>query len=164
MAFDAFLKIDGIPGESTDSKHKEWIEILSFHHGLSQPIVSEASSHGARSSGRVDIQDARITKAVDKATPKLALACCKGTHVATVAVEFCRAGGEKQKYLEYKLSDVLISSTSTGGTSKGNDALPLEEVSFRFGKIEWTYTQLDDKGSAKGNVAAQWSLVENKGA
>jgi bacteriocin-like protein len=27
-AFDRFLKIDGIPGESTDDKHKDWIEIL----------------------------------------------------------------------------------------------------------------------------------------
>ena len=27
MAFDAFIKIDGIPGESTDEKHKEWIEV-----------------------------------------------------------------------------------------------------------------------------------------
>ncbi|WP_353327541.1 type VI secretion system tube protein Hcp, partial [Chitiniphilus shinanonensis] len=27
MAFDAFIKIDGIPGESTDDKHKDWIEI-----------------------------------------------------------------------------------------------------------------------------------------
>ena len=30
MAFDGFIKIDGIPGESTDDKHKDWIEILSF--------------------------------------------------------------------------------------------------------------------------------------
>ena len=34
MAFDAFLKIDGIPGESTDDKHKDWIEILSFDFGM----------------------------------------------------------------------------------------------------------------------------------
>jgi type VI secretion system secreted protein Hcp len=29
MAFDGFMKIDGIPGESTDAKHNGWIEILS---------------------------------------------------------------------------------------------------------------------------------------
>ena len=29
MAFDAFLKIDGIKGESTDSKHKDEINLLS---------------------------------------------------------------------------------------------------------------------------------------
>ena len=26
MAFDCFLKIEGVPGESTDDKHKDWIE------------------------------------------------------------------------------------------------------------------------------------------
>jgi hypothetical protein len=30
MAFDTFLKIDGIPGESTDDKHKDWMEISLF--------------------------------------------------------------------------------------------------------------------------------------
>jgi hypothetical protein len=29
-AFDSFLKIDGIPGESTDDKHKDWIEVISY--------------------------------------------------------------------------------------------------------------------------------------
>ena len=45
MAFDAFLKVDGIPGESTDDKHKDWIEVLSFNHGVSQPA---GGSGGAR--------------------------------------------------------------------------------------------------------------------
>ncbi|GAO92520.1 hypothetical protein PSA5_07405 [Pseudomonas syringae pv. actinidiae] len=36
MAFDAFLKIDGIPGESLDDKFKDWIEILSYTHGATQ--------------------------------------------------------------------------------------------------------------------------------
>jgi type VI protein secretion system component Hcp len=27
MAFDAFPKIDAIPGESADGKYKDWIEI-----------------------------------------------------------------------------------------------------------------------------------------
>lgn len=27
MAFDAYMKIDGIPGEATDSNHQDWIEM-----------------------------------------------------------------------------------------------------------------------------------------
>ena len=27
-AVDSYLKIEGVPGESTDGKHKDWIEIL----------------------------------------------------------------------------------------------------------------------------------------
>ena len=33
---DYFLKIDGIPGESMDTKHKDEIQVLSFSFGESQ--------------------------------------------------------------------------------------------------------------------------------
>ncbi len=42
VAFDAFLKIDGIFGESTDDKHKHWIEVLDCNHGLTQPSSATA--------------------------------------------------------------------------------------------------------------------------
>jgi type VI secretion system secreted protein Hcp len=28
MALDAYLQIEGIKGESTDDKHKDWIEVV----------------------------------------------------------------------------------------------------------------------------------------
>ena len=46
MAFDAFIKIDGIPGESTDDKHKDWMEISTFSWGASQPASGTASYAG----------------------------------------------------------------------------------------------------------------------
>ncbi len=163
MAFDAFLKIDGISGESTDDKHKDWIEILSFNHSMMQPNMGAVSAKGAHTTGRVDISDFSVVKHLDKASPKLALACCKGEHIGTVTVELCRAGGDKQKYMEYKFSDVLVSQVRPSGTSHG-ESTPMEEASFRFGKIEWTYTALDQNGKPKGNVAAKWDLEANKGA
>ncbi len=35
--FDAFLKIDGIKGESADAKHKGEIDVMSFSWGLAPP-------------------------------------------------------------------------------------------------------------------------------
>jgi bacteriocin-like protein len=32
-----YLSIDGIKGESQESIHKDWIEILSFQHGTTSP-------------------------------------------------------------------------------------------------------------------------------
>ena len=163
MAFDAFLKVDGVPGESTDDKHKDWIEVLSYSCGVSQPASGSASSGGGASSERADFQDFSIVKALDKASPKLALACADGTHIKEVIVELCRAGGDKVKYMEYKLSNVIVSSVRPGGSSGGAETLPLEEVSFNFGKIEWTYTQQKRAdGSGGGNVAAGWDLEANK--
>ncbi len=49
--FDAFLKVDGIPGESQDSKHTSWIEILSYSWGVAQRATGSSSSGGARSGG-----------------------------------------------------------------------------------------------------------------
>ncbi|MDR2015728.1 MAG: type VI secretion system tube protein Hcp, partial [Azoarcus sp.] len=57
MAFDAFLKIEGIPGESKDSGHDGWIEILSYHHGVNQPASKTASSAGGATAERVNFGD-----------------------------------------------------------------------------------------------------------
>jgi type VI secretion system secreted protein Hcp len=164
MAFDAFLKIDGIDGESEDDKHKDWIEILSFSSGVSQPSSGSRSSGGAASAERCNHQNFSIVHTLDKASPKLAVSCCKGSHIKEVKVELCRNTGDKQKYMEYKMSDVIVADVRPGGSSQGGEALPLEEVSFNYGKIEWTYTATDHKtGKPKGDVKGNWDVVANKG-
>ncbi len=162
MAFDTFLKIDGIPGESKDEAHSDWIEVLSFNHGMTQPASAVASSAGGATSGRIDMGDFSVAKHLDKATPKLAEACCTGKHIPSVIVEVCRAGGSKVKYMEYKMTNAIVSSISAGGAANGGDEVPVEQVSFNFGKIEWTYTQQKrSDGSGGGNVSAGWDLEKN---
>jgi type VI secretion system secreted protein Hcp len=163
--FDAFLKINGIEGESQDDKHKNQIEILSFSWGANQTASASASSGGARTAERVNLSDFSIVKSLDKASPKLFLHCCNGKHIPDVTLELCRATGEKQKYMEYKLTDVIVSSYRPGGASQGGEALPMEEVSFNYAKIEVTYTATDHKtGKSAGDVKANWDQVANKGA
>ena len=162
MAFDAFLKIDGIPGESKDAAHADWIEVMSYSHGVSQPPSNTVSSVGGAGSGRVNMSDFSIVKHLDKSSNKIAEACCTGKHIPSVVLEICRAGGDKLRYMTYTLSDSMVSSFRAGGTSHGGDEVPLEDVSFNFGKIEWTYTQQDRKtGAGAGNVSAGWNLVTN---
>jgi type VI secretion system secreted protein Hcp len=164
MAFDSFIKIDGIPGESTDDKHKDWVEVLSFSHGLSQPSAGSRSTAGAASAERCNHQNFSIVKVLDKASPKLALHCCNGKHIASISLELCRATGDKQKYMEVKLSHVIVADYRPGGSAGGSEALPMEEVSFNYGKIEWTYTETDHAtGKPKGDVKTHWDLVANKG-
>lgn len=161
MALDTFLKIDGIPGESTDDKHKDWIEVLSYSWGVTQPASATASSAGGGTHERANFQDLSIVKTLDKASPKIALACANGTHIKEIILELCRAAGdEKLKYMEYKLTNCIISSVSNGG-SGGSECT--ESVSFDYGKIEWTYTQQKrPDGSGGGNVPAGWDLEKNK--
>lgn len=164
MALDAFLKIATIPGESQDDRFKDWIEVLSYHHAMQQPVTGSVSSGGARSAERVNHGDLYIVKSLDKATPKLALACSKGEHISEVTLVLNRNTQQKQKYMEYKMYDVLITSVRPGGAKHGMETLPVEEVSFSYAKIEWIYTETDHgTGRAKGDIKAHWDLKTNKG-
>jgi len=161
MPTDCFLKIGDVKGESLDDKHKEWIEVMSYSHGLSQTLAGERSTSGAATAGRVDHQDFSIVKELDTTSPELNLSCCNGTHFGKVTVELCRATGDKDPYMQYTMEDVLISSVSVGG---GGAGLPTESVTFNYGKLTWNYLQTDHKtGKPKGNVEKWWSCVDNKG-
>jgi type VI secretion system secreted protein Hcp len=158
MAFDAFVNIDGIPGESTDGKHSGWIEAISYNCGVNQSASATASSVGGGSSERADFDKFSFAKQLDKASPKLAMACAAGTHINNITVEICRAGDDKVKYMEYKMTNCIISSVKTGGGGE----FPSENVSIDYGKMEWFYTvQKREGGGASGNVAGGWDLQKN---
>jgi type VI secretion system secreted protein Hcp len=166
MAFDAFLEISTIPGESEDENHPEWIEILSFDHGVSQTTSGSVSSGGGRTAERVDHEPFTILKTVDKASPKLNLACCNGEHIDTVKLEVCRSGRDKQVYLTITLSNVTVSSVTINGAARGASAAPIptETVSFSYGVIDWSYTETDHStGQPLGVVETQWDLHRNVG-
>jgi type VI secretion system secreted protein Hcp len=160
MGHDVYIKIEGIEGESNDAKHIGWIEVTSFGLAISQNISTTASSAGGASAERADFSEFTFSKLLDKSSPLLALACADGTHFDCIAVELYRSGTEKVKYMEYKLSNCIISSVSTG--SKGKRFFPSEHVSINFGKVQWTYTlQSRQGGWAAGNIASGWNLERN---
>ena len=162
---DIYLNIDGIPGESLEDKHKDWIEVLSFSHNMSQPTSQTRVSAGGGTTGRAEHGDYVITKHIDKASPKLWEALSTGKHIGKAKMEFMRAGGDKVKYLEISLEEVVISNVSKSGNGGGGSAddFPVESISLNYGKVEWTYTQQKRKdGSGGGNVTAKYDLTTGK--
>jgi type VI secretion system secreted protein Hcp len=59
MPSSYFLKIDGIPGESLDSKHKDEIDVLSWSWGETQP--APANPGAGAGSGKVAITDLHVS-------------------------------------------------------------------------------------------------------
>lgn len=162
MAYDMFVKLEGIDGESSDDQHQNWIEILSFSHGMSQPVGSSPSRTGGRTGARVDMGEFSFTKVFDKATPNLAIHCCDGTHIPTVTVECCEATGEKHCFMKYTMSDCIVSSVQPSGSSNEEGARPIEEIGVQFGQIEWEYTPTDHMGKKGAAITKGWDLETNK--
>jgi len=136
-AVDFFLKIDGIEGESTQAGYEKWIQIESFSWGVSQ--VGSSSLAGGGGTGKASFSNFVITKEFDKATPKLAEAVVTGEPLE-VTIELLRITGDKQAYMTYKLTNVMVSSVSQGSTG---GSTPTESVSFSYDKFEMTYTPED---------------------
>jgi type VI secretion system secreted protein Hcp len=155
---DCFLKIDGIEGESKDTKHKGSIEISGWSWGAAQTGTS--SSGGGAGAGKVAMQDAHFSMSVSKASPKLMLACAKGDHIKQAVLTCRKAGTDQQEYLKYTFSDVLISSFQTGGA--GGGVTPTETLTLNFSKIEVEYKEQQHDGTLGGRIKTGWDVKANK--
>ena len=92
-----------------------------------------------------------------------ALACADGTHIDNIRVELCRAGTEKVKYMEFIMTNCIISNYQVSGD--GEDSFPIETIGINFGKIQWVYTvQKRAGGVSAGNIATGWNLERNSKA
>lgn len=159
MSTNTYLQIEPIKGESTDEVHKDWIELLSFSHGVSQP-TSGPSGTGGRAASRADFQNLTVVKLVDKASVDLNLYCAQGTHIAKLVLDVCQETGEKVCYWKYELENVMVSSVQVSG---GGSDRATESVSFVYDIISWTYTAVKNDGSAGDKAGPKkWNLQTNK--
>jgi type VI secretion system secreted protein Hcp len=153
-AVDYFLKLDGIDGESADSKHKNEIDVESWSWGATQGGTMAYGGGGG--AGKVQMNDFHFVMRTNKSSPKLFLSCATGQHIKKAVLTVRKAGGEQVEYLKVTFSDVLVSSFQTGGS--GGDVVPTDQISLNFSKIEISYAPQDAKGGIGSPVMAGYDL------
>jgi type VI secretion system secreted protein Hcp len=158
MAVDMFLKLGDIKGEATDDKHAGEIEVLSWNWGMTQ----SGNTHNATGSGagKVNVNDITITKYVDASTPNLMRHCARGKVCGSAILTVRKAGDKPLEYIKLALTDVLVTSISTGG-SGGEDRLT-ETISLNFAKFNNTYTPQKPDGSGAGEIIFKYDIQKNK--
>ena len=153
------MKIEGIEGESSDAKHKGEIQLESFSWGETN---AGSHSHGSGGgAGKVSMQDFHFVMTVNKASPKLMLACATGEHIKKAILTCRKAGKEQQEFLKVTMSELLVSSYQTGGSGH-SDIVPTDQISLNFTKIEWEYKEQKADGNLGAPVKAGWDLKQNK--
>jgi type VI protein secretion system component Hcp len=138
MAFDAFLKLDGIQGESTVKGHEGEIELDSFSFGLTNP----------GGGGRPVFQDFHFTSKVGKQSPQLFLACAQGTKIRSGLVTLDSVSGGKLVpdlkiafdtvfITEHKVMDIASLKLEDAVSPQGGliTSGPEDSVSFSFGRV-----------------------------
>jgi type VI secretion system secreted protein Hcp len=135
-AVDYFLKIDGIPGESLDSKHRNEIELLSFSWGATN-TAQVTSGHAA---GKVTFQDFEFSKLFDKASPQIFLKCVNGAHITSMTLSARKSSnGEvaNPDFMKIVFSNVLISFYKEQEPNR--DQFTSEAVGALFHKLSLTF-------------------------
>lgn len=159
MAVDMFLDIEGeIGGESQDAAHKGEIDILAWSWGLSQAGSFHAGGGGG--AGKANFQDISCTKWIDKSSPILMLYCANGDHFKSAKLTVRKAGKKPLEYLVITMTDVLVTSISTGG-SGGEDKLT-ENVSLNFRTVKVEYKEQKPDGSGDAAKTFAWDIAANE--
>jgi type VI secretion system secreted protein Hcp len=159
MAVDYFLKLEGVEGESADSKHKDEIDIDSWSWGETQ--TGAHAGGGGGGSGKVSMQDFSFGMRVNKASPKLLLACANGQHIKSALLTCRKAGKDQQEYMKVKFTDLLVSSFQTGGNTGAE--VPVDRITLNFAKIEYEYYPQKPDGTLGSKIPVHWDLKQNKG-
>jgi len=154
--YDMYLEVDGIPGEATDSDHKNWINVGSFSWGGSMAL-STSGTGGA--TGKVSLRDIQFQKRIDKASPNLLKVMATGKHLENATLEVInRADGGLVLLID--VSGVMV--TAVDQTKGGGDSALTETLSINFTEIHYSYVPRTSDGSAGGAVEFNFNVAENK--
>ncbi len=160
MAFDAFLKIGDIEGESSDRAHKGWIEVQTFAWGVRQAAVSGQTGPA---SGKPQVQNLHCTMPVSRATPQLALACANGKHFPKAELSLQRATPDRAVFLAIAMEDVLVSSYQIAGTASDSECAPLDSIALTIGRIKFEVATRKADGSAGEKVSGSLDARSSSG-
>jgi len=131
-----------IKGGCTQKGRENSIIIFAFDHD----ILSPRDIATGLPTGKRQHKPVKITKEIDKSSPLLYTVLCTNEALTEVVFKFWKpsASGKEQQYYTIKLTNANIASMKTFFPNMlvtENTKLPhMEEVSFTYQKIEWTFT------------------------
>lgn len=161
MSANMFMEITGptVAGETSDSKHTDQIQVLSWSHSFNQPTSPTRSSAGGGTVEQANHSDFSFTKYTDSSTDDLLKLCWQGNQIEKCTFYAYRADGDNEPvlYLLIEMEMVIVSNVSIGGATGD---MPTETISLNYGKVTYTYKpQSKSDGTAGGDEPTSHDLV-----
>ena len=156
MAHEIYLHLDSIMGECNETYHKHWIVLESFNCSITS-AYSDGDMSGACEHGEVS-----ISKQIDRASPKLALATCNLTVFNKATIHICNQNATGQInsiVLECIMRKIKLLSYELSGEDTSTESL-----SLKYEEIEWRYSYLDPYSlGGRGRIVSHWHTEKDTG-
>lgn len=160
-ADEIFLRIEGVPGESADARHRGEIEILSYTQSLTRPAFRGTASVTGDAKLCVPLT---LLKYVDAASTRLINFLATGEHFKTAAITFRRPGQPPVDYYRVTLDDVVVTEIEQSNTRLNfpNPAPPraLEKVTLSGRRVRFEYLTQQPDGKLASKMG--WDCVANR--
>jgi len=155
---DILLELDGIKGESGDSKHPDTIEVSKVS-GLGVVNKTTPAIGGGGGSGKAIFHPLNCQGPMSIAYPALKDFCAHGTPIKKATLYIRKQGaGEQQEYLTYVMEHVLVKAVHPVITDKGSSIA----FSLSYQTITQEYKPQKDDQSLGSAVKTGWNLKTNK--
>lgn len=155
---DVFLKLGDIKGESTDDKHKDEIDILSY----SQQFSNSATIGGGGGSGvgKVTCGAVTVAKNIDRSSPQIIRLAVTGNHVPTAVITFRTVGGQQIEYYKVTMTNAIV--TSIGQSDTADPARIVENITLLAEKFKFEYTTQSPSGGFGGTTKFSIDCLSSK--
>jgi type VI secretion system secreted protein Hcp len=159
MSTNVFVRIGDIKGGSHDSRHQDEIEVVSWSWGLTNPAAGAAGGGG--SGGRAAFQDVAFVHLVDRASPRLMLACASAQRFPEARLTVRRPdAATSDDFLRIILQDVRVTGVHTSPTEAVGGLV--EQVTIAFTRVDYEYRHQLSDGSLDTAVQFKWDLQQNR--
>lgn len=158
---NAYVDLEGAPGEGTERNHKEWIPLKSFSWEVTRTVDMEDLGTTQRGFGNSQFGKISVTSEMSKASPKIMLSVADGTVRKKTVIHLTRSGASGSKgmevYCEIHLGDSVIDKYEVSG---GEEQIPEENWDLAYRTIEWIYKLADpNSGELKAGAEFSWDLL-----
>ena len=162
MGIQGSLKIDDIQGESKRADHEDEIDFYGLHWEIKQKSSAKA---GRRRGRRSRVSGVTMWKAMDAASPYLALAAMQGKSIPeAVAMVRKDSGDAHLDYLKITMTNCMISAVELlnqdDATDDANDQIIHEMITITCEKINVIYTVQADDHSAGDEHEIEYDIVK----
>jgi type VI secretion system secreted protein Hcp len=149
---DYKLVIESVRGEMKREGTHDGIDVQRFEFGAE--VARDGASGLARQRRRYS--DVKFTKLVDRASPTLQSMLATNTKIRKATLSCYKGDGDKRLlFYQVTLSDAYISAYRIIGEDFRDEfgAIPRDEFSINFRKIDVDYTKQNNKGDADGTIS-----------
>ena len=151
-----FMKYGNTQGDATQVDYEGWINIDEFTWQIDWSITHRATiKHNTRDGKHPTVQDITIRKTTDSSSKGLMDAICQPQNpngedcvirfLLTSFLEQKNHDAERQPFLEYKLTNTLVTSVTVH--ADGTNPRPTETIKLNFTAVEMRVWSLDESNT-----------------